>query len=54
LRRVTPCVAINARRLSSPKIISGSGRHRARAILARDNVYCVIEQPLKAKARPED
>ena len=46
-------VAINARRLSRPLVIAMSGRHEAQAIVARDNVYCVIEQPLKVRPREQ-
>jgi hypothetical protein len=44
-------IAINARRLSRPQVIALSGRHEAQAITARDNVYCVIEMPLRARPR---
>ncbi len=44
-------VAINARRLSQPSVIRGSGRHQAQATVARDNVYCVIEMPLRARPK---
>ena len=46
-------VAINARRLSRPLVIAMSGRHEAQAIVARDNVYCVIEQPLKVRPKEQ-
>ena len=46
-------VAITARRLSNPAIVNQSGRHKASRIIARDNVYCVIEMPLTAKPRNE-
>ena len=42
-------VAINARRLSRPELIARSGRHQAQAITARDEVYCVIEMPLRVR-----
>ena len=44
-------VAIYERRLSRPQVIALSGRHEAQAIIARDNVYCVIERPLKVRPR---
>ncbi len=44
-------VAINARRLSRPAVIARSGRHQAQEIIAWDNVYCVIEKPLRARPR---
>ena len=44
-------VVLNARRISRPRIIARSGRHEAQEIIARDNVYCVIEMPLKARPR---
>ena len=44
-------VLINARRLSDPQIINQSGRHKANAITARDNLYCVIDMPLRARPR---
>lgn len=43
-------VAITARRLSNPAVVNQSGRHKASSIIARDNVYCVIEMPLTARA----
>ena len=42
-------VAITARRLSKPAVVNESGRHKANLIIARDNVYCVIEMPLTAR-----
>ena len=42
-------IAINARRLSKPVVVATSGRHQAQHIVARDNVYCVIEMPLRAR-----
>ncbi len=44
-------VAIDARRLSNPKTINQSGRHKANAITASDNVYCVVEMPLRVRPR---
>jgi hypothetical protein len=44
-------VAINARRIDQPHVVEGSGRHRTQATIARDNVYCVIEMPLKARPK---
>ena len=44
-------VVLNARRISRPRIIARSGRHEAQEIIARDNVYWVIEMPLKARPR---
>ena len=44
-------VAIAARRLSQPAVVNESGRHKASRIIARDNVYCVIEMPLTARPR---
>ena len=44
-------VAINARQISRPQVIARSGRHEAQEIVARDNVYCVIEMPLKARPK---
>jgi hypothetical protein len=45
-------VAISSRRLSRPRVIARSGRHEAQLVIARDQVYCVIERPLRA--RPKD
>ena len=42
-------IAITARRLSKPAIVNQSGRHKTGRIIARDNVYCVIEMPLTAR-----
>lgn len=44
-------IAINARRIDQPRVVEGSGRHRTQAIIARDNVYCVIEMPLRARPK---
>ena len=44
-------VAVTARRLSKPAVVNESGRHKANRIIARDNVYCVIEIPLTARPR---
>lgn len=44
-------VAITARRLSKPAVVNESGRHKSNLIIARDNVYCVIEMPLTARPR---
>ena len=44
-------VAITARRLSKPAVVNESSRHKANLIIARDNVYCVIEMPLTARPR---
>ena len=44
-------VAITARRLSKHAVVNESGRHKANLIIARDNVYCVIEMPLTARPR---
>lgn len=46
-------VAITARRLSNSAVVNQSGRHKASRIIARDNVYCVIEMPLTARPRNE-
>lgn len=46
-------VAINARRLSRPRVIARTGRHQAQSIVARDTVYCVIEVPLKARPKAQ-
>ena len=46
-------VAITARRLSRPAIVNESGRHKASLIIARDDVYCVIEMPLTARPRSQ-
>ena len=46
-------IAINARRLSEITVEAGSGRHRRRSLTARDNVYCVIDKPLKAKPKAQ-
>ena len=42
-------VAITARRLGKPTLVNQSGRHKASHLIARDNVHCVIEQPLTAR-----
>lgn len=47
-------VVINARRLGDRIVIAGSGRHQTQHIIARDNVYCVIEMPLRARPRQRD
>lgn len=47
-------VAINARRISNPKLVNQSGDHKASAIIARDNVYCVIEMPLSVRLKSRD
>ena len=47
-------IVINARRLSRPVVIARSGRHQAQEITAWDNVYCVIEKPLKARPKEHD
>lgn len=47
-------VAINARRIDQLRVIQGSGRHRTQETIARDNVYCVIEMPLKARPRVQN
>lgn len=44
-------IAINARRLSRPRVIARSGRHEAQETIAWDNVYCVIEMPLRARPK---
>ena len=41
-------VAITARRLSKVKLIARTGRHQAKAITAYDDVYCVIDKPVRA------
>ncbi len=44
-------VAINARRFSKIEVINLSHEHKAQRIVARDQVYCVIELPLQAKPK---
>lgn len=44
-------VAVNARQFSKPQVIALTGRHQAQQIIARDNVYCVVEMPLKARPK---
>lgn len=44
-------IAINARQFGKRSVIARSGRHQTQSITARDNVYCVIEMPLKARPR---
>jgi hypothetical protein len=44
-------IVVNARRLSRPRIIALTGRHEAQEVIARDNVYCVIEMPLRVRPR---
>ncbi len=46
-------VVLNARRISGPRVIARSGRHEAQEIIARDNVYCVIEMPLRVRAKDQ-
>ncbi len=46
-------IAINARRLSRPRIIARSGRHEAQESITWDNVYCIIEVPLKARPQQQ-
>ena len=46
-------VRIVARSLSKPRVIAQSGRHQAQEIIARDNVYCVIELPLRARPKEQ-
>ncbi len=45
-------VAITARRLSKPEVVNYSGRHKIQRLIARDDVYCVIEQALRI--RPQE
>lgn len=44
-------IAINARQIDKPVVISQSHRHKAMALTARDNAYCVIELPLRARPK---
>ena len=44
-------VAINARRFTKPQTIAATGRHSANEIVARDNVYCVIDKLLRARPK---
>lgn len=44
-------IAVTARRLGRPAVVNQSGRHKATRLIARDNVYCVIEIPLTARPR---
>ena len=46
-------ITITARRLSNPVVVNQSGRHNARRVVARDNVYCVIEIPLTARPKSQ-
>ena len=46
-------VAISARQLSRTQVISLTGRHRAQQVVARDNVFCVIEMPLRIRPRDQ-
>lgn len=39
-------ILIIARRVSPPKVVNHSGRHRAVSVIARDNAHCTIEIPL--------
>ena len=45
-------IRIVARRTSKPMVVNQSGRHKANKVIARDDVYCVIEAPLHP--RPKD
>ena len=44
-------VVINARSISRPTVINLTGDHKAQQVIARDNVYCVIEAPLAARPK---
>ena len=44
-------VAISARRLGRRRVVVRTNRHKAEEIIARDDVYCVIEMPLRAKSK---
>lgn len=44
-------VAITARRLGRTEVVNYSGRHKIQRLVARDDVYCVIEQPLRARPK---
>ena len=39
-------IRIIARRVSQPRVVNQSGRHKAIGLIARDDVYCVIEMAL--------
>ncbi|GEM_PF-5061288 len=42
-------VVMTARRISPPQVVARSARHKAQQIVARDDVYCIIDAPLKAR-----
>jgi hypothetical protein len=44
-------IAINERRVSRPRVVQRSARHNAQELVARDEVYCVIEMPLSARPK---
>ena len=44
-------IRIVARRMSRPEVVNQSGRHKAIEAIARDNVYCVIELPLRQRPK---
>ena len=46
-------IAINARRLSNPRVVNQSGRHNASSLTAHDPVYCMIEKPLSATPKKQ-
>ena len=45
---------IVARRISQPKVVNQSGRHKAIEVIVRDNAYCVIEMPLYPRPKEHD
>jgi hypothetical protein len=44
-------IAVNARRLGPSRVVSRSGRHNAQELVAKDEVYCVIEMPLSVRPK---
>ncbi len=42
-------IIITARKLNKPVLVNQSGRHKASRVIARDNVHCVVEQPLSSR-----
>ena len=42
-------IAVEARDIAPPRVVSGSGAHRLQKTKLRDSAYCVIEMPMKAR-----
>lgn len=44
-------ILIVARRISRPRVVNQSGRHKAIEVIARDNAHCVIEVALYPRTK---